>query len=108
MGIEVHPRNAPPEEDDPGKPIRRQGAGGLLLLDGKMETQRRGSKDPEGTCMTHLTMTVRKRARSLRNAVVLGMLGLLLLAGCHTTAGFGQDMQSVGRNIQNNANKNNR
>ncbi|HSB72625.1 MAG TPA: entericidin A/B family lipoprotein [Candidatus Methylomirabilis sp.] len=36
------------------------------------------------------------------------MLGLLLLAGCHTTAGFGQDMQSVGRNIQNNANKNNR
>ena len=58
--------------------------------------------------MMRLTMTIRKSTRLLRNTVVLGMLGLLLLAGCHTTAGFGQDMQSVGRNLQNSANKNNR
>jgi predicted small secreted protein len=58
--------------------------------------------------MTRVTMTPRKRARVLRNAALLGTLGLLLLTGCHTTAGFGQDMQSVGRNIQNSANKNNR
>ncbi len=44
----------------------------------------------------------------LRCAVIVGVLGALLLAGCHTTAGFGQDMQSVGRNLQNSANKNNR
>ena len=58
--------------------------------------------------MMRLTMTIRKSTRLLRNTVMLGMLGLLLLAGCHTTAGFGQDMQSVGRNLQNSANKNNR
>jgi predicted small secreted protein len=40
--------------------------------------------------------------------MVVGILGLLLLAACHTTAGFGQDMQSVGRNIQDSANKNNK
>lgn len=44
----------------------------------------------------------------LRSAVVLGLLGVLLLSGCHTTAGFGQDLQSVGRNVQNSANKSNR
>lgn len=58
--------------------------------------------------MTRVTMTFRKNARLLRKTMVLGTLGLLLLAGCHTTAGFGQDMQSVGRNIQNSANKNNK
>jgi len=58
--------------------------------------------------MMRLTIAIRKSTRLLRNAVVLGILGLLLLAGCHTTAGFGQDMQSVGRNLQNSANKNNR
>lgn len=58
--------------------------------------------------MTRLTMTIRTSTRLLRNTVVLGILGLLLLAGCNTTAGFGQDMQSVGRNIQNSANKNNK
>ena len=62
----------------------------------------------EGDSMMRLTMTIRKSTRLLRNTVVLGMLGLLLLAGCHTTAGFGQDIQSVGRNLQNSANKNNR
>jgi predicted small secreted protein len=51
---------------------------------------------------------VRKNARSLGSAVLLGVLGLLLLSACHTTAGFGQDLQSAGRNIQNSANKNNR
>jgi len=58
--------------------------------------------------MSRLTMDLRRSTRSLRSAMVLGILGLLLLAGCHTTAGFGQDMQSVGRNIQNSANKNNK
>ncbi len=58
--------------------------------------------------MTRLTMNLRRSTRLLRNTIVLGTLGLLLLAGCHTTAGFGQDMQSVGRNIQNSANKNNK
>ena len=58
--------------------------------------------------MTRLTMTLGKGPRLLRNAVLMGMLGLLLLTGCHTTAGFGQDLQSAGRNIQNSANKNNR
>lgn len=58
--------------------------------------------------MKRLTVNLRRDARLLRNTMVLGMLGLLLLAGCHTTAGFGQDMQSVGRNIQNSANKNNK
>jgi len=62
----------------------------------------------EGDSMMRLTIAIRKSTRLLRNAVVLGILGLLLLAGCHTTAGFGQDMQSVGRNLQNSANKNNR
>lgn len=58
--------------------------------------------------MTRLTMAIRTSTRFLPNTVALGMLALLLLAGCHTTAGFGQDMQSVGRNIQNSANKNNK
>jgi len=58
--------------------------------------------------MTRLTMNLRRGTRLVRNTIVLGILGLLLLAGCHTTAGFGQDMQSVGRNIQNSANKNNK
>ena len=58
--------------------------------------------------MKRLTMSLRKNTRLLRNTVILGALGLLLLSGCHTTAGFGQDMQSAGRNIQNSANKNNK
>jgi|PlaIllAssembly_1097288.scaffolds.fasta_scaffold26134_4 predicted small secreted protein len=58
--------------------------------------------------MTRLTMNLQRGTRLVRNTIVLGILGLLLLAGCHTTAGFGQDMQSVGRNIQNSANKNNK
>ena len=49
-----------------------------------------------------------KDARLLWSAVVMGTLGLLLLTACHTTAGFGQDMQSVGRNLENSANKNNK
>ena len=52
--------------------------------------------------------TLRENVRLLWSAVVLGILGLLLLTACHTTAGFGQDMQSVGRNVENSANKNNR
>ncbi len=58
--------------------------------------------------MTRLTTNHRRSARLLRTVAVVGTLGILLLAGCHTTAGFGQDMQSVGRNIQNSANRNNK
>lgn len=58
--------------------------------------------------MARLMMSVRTNTRVLRNTMVVGVLGLFLLAGCNTTAGFGQDMQSVGRNIQNSANKNNK
>ncbi len=50
--------------------------------------------------------TLRQDARLLGSAVVLGTLGLLLLTACHPAAGFGQDMQSVGRNVQHSANKN--
>jgi predicted small secreted protein len=39
----------------------------------------------------------------LRRALVLGVLVLLCLTGCHTTSGFGQDVQSLGRDIQKNA-----
>ena len=52
--------------------------------------------------------TLRKNAQLLCSALVMGTLGLLLLTACHTTAGFGQDMQSVGRNVENSANKNNK
>ncbi len=52
--------------------------------------------------------TLRRHARLLVSTAVMGILGLLLLAACHTTAGFGQDMQSAGRNIEHSANKNNK
>lgn len=58
--------------------------------------------------MARFKITGRKSPRVRWNAVLMGMVGLLLLAGCHTTAGFGQDLQSAGRNIQNSANKNNK
>lgn len=48
------------------------------------------------------------KKRLLGSATVLGILVALLLTGCHTTAGFGQDLQSTGRNIQNGANKANK
>jgi predicted small secreted protein len=70
-----------------------------------METHEVGRPAPEENSMTRLTMTHRKGTRLLRNTL---MLGLLLLTGCNTTAGFGQDMQSVGRNIEKSANKNNK
>lgn len=52
-----------------------------------------------------LTISLRRAPRLLRSAAVVGMLWLLFLTGCHTSAGFGKDLQSVGRNIQNSANK---
>ena len=52
--------------------------------------------------------TLQSNMRLWESVVLLGTLGLLLLTACHTTAGLGQDMQSVGRNIERNANKNNR
>jgi predicted small secreted protein len=48
---------------------------------------------------------IRETIHLLRSAAVLGTLVMLFLTGCHTTAGFGQDLQSTGRNIQNSANK---
>jgi predicted small secreted protein len=54
------------------------------------------------------TKTLRRNARLLCSAGAMGILGLVLLTACHTTAGFGQDMQSVGRNVENSANKNNK
>jgi predicted small secreted protein len=57
--------------------------------------------------MGSITRNLRQNAQLLTHAVVMGMLGLFLLTACHTTAGFGQDMQSAGRNIENKANKNN-
>lgn len=56
--------------------------------------------------MMRAMSTLRENARLLWSAVVLGTLGLFLLTACHTTAGSGQDMQSVGRNVENSANKN--
>ena len=76
--------------------------------DRMQQTRRLGCEALEGSAMTRLTVTFRRKARLLRNAVLMGMLGLLVFTGCHTTAGFGQDLQSTGRNIQNSANKNNR
>jgi len=52
--------------------------------------------------------TLQSNMRLWESVVLLGTLGLLLLTACHTTAGLGQDMQSVGRNIERNANQNNR
>lgn len=51
---------------------------------------------------------IQEKAHLLRSAVVIGALVTMFLAGCHTTAGFGQDMQSTGRNLQNSANKANK
>ncbi len=51
---------------------------------------------------------VRKSLHRLGSVLVLGALGLLLVAGCHTTAGFGQDLQSTGRNLQHSANQANK
>jgi len=51
---------------------------------------------------------IREKRLVLLSAVVMGALVTMLLAGCHTTAGFGQDLQSTGRNIQNGANKANK
>ncbi len=49
-----------------------------------------------------------KSAHALRNAVVWGALAMVLLAGCHTTAGFGRDLQSTGGKITNEANEHNK
>ena len=58
--------------------------------------------------MMRTEYTLRKKTRLLCSALAMGILGLLLLDACHTTAGFGQDMQSVGRNVESSANKNNK
>ena len=58
--------------------------------------------------MAHQALSLRSRMRLARSITVLELLGLVMLMACHTAGGFGQDMQSVGRNIQNSANKNNK
>lgn len=58
--------------------------------------------------MMRTLRTPRKTARVLGGALVMGTLGLLLLTACNTSSGFGKDVQSVGRNIERSANKNNR
>ncbi len=40
------------------------------------------------------------RLRCLRIGVAIGLLMGMLLSGCATSRGFGQDVQSVGRDIQ--------
>ncbi len=51
---------------------------------------------------------IQEKKHLLRNGVVLGALVMLFLTGCHTTAGFGQDLQSTGSNLENSANKANK
>ncbi len=40
------------------------------------------------------------RRRSARIGLALGLLVGMVLTGCATSRGFGQDVQSVGRNIE--------
>jgi predicted small secreted protein len=56
--------------------------------------------------MVRVMRIVQGKTHLLRSAIVLGALGMLLLTGCHTTSGFGQDVQSLGRDIQRNSDKN--
>jgi predicted small secreted protein len=53
-------------------------------------------------------MSLHLGIRFLRNAVVWGALAMALLAACNTTAGFGRDMQSTGRNLEHGANQANK
>jgi predicted small secreted protein len=39
----------------------------------------------------------------MRTGVVLGCLVAIFLAGCATSRGFGQDVQSLGQGIENKA-----
>ena len=55
--------------------------------------------------ITRNLRSLRQNARLLTSAVVMGMLGLFLLTACHTTAGFGQDMQSAGQKVEDKANR---
>jgi len=56
--------------------------------------------------MVQVTRIVQGKTHLFRSAIVLGALVVLLLTGCHTTSGFGQDVQSLGRDIQRNSDKN--
>ncbi len=40
------------------------------------------------------------RTRSVRIGLALGLLMGILLSSCATSRGFGQDVQSLGRNIE--------
>lgn len=46
---------------------------------------------------------VTMRTHGIRIAVAIWCLASLLLGGCATSRGFGQDVQSVGRNIEKSA-----
>ena len=56
--------------------------------------------------MVNMTRIVQAKMHLFRSAIVLGALVVLLLTGCHTTSGFGQDVQSLGRDIQRSSDKN--
>jgi predicted small secreted protein len=45
----------------------------------------------------------KRTIRGLRLGLALGFLTGLLLSGCATSRGFGQDVQSLGRNIEKSA-----
>ncbi len=50
---------------------------------------------------------VRRGSAAATLAIVVAMTAMsALLAGCNTTQGFGEDVQSAGRGIQNSAEKN--
>ncbi len=49
-----------------------------------------------------------KSSHWIGSVLVVAALGMLLFTGCHTTAGFGRDLQSTGRDIQHSANEANR
>jgi predicted small secreted protein len=97
-----------------GKPSLREFPGAAAIsrnardASGAGETQRLGYKSRREHCVKRLAMSLQENARISWNGVTLATLGLLLRAGSHTTAGFGQDLQSVGRDVQNSANKHNR
>jgi predicted small secreted protein len=40
------------------------------------------------------------RTRCLRISLAIGLLVGIVLSGCATSRGFGQDVQSLGRNIE--------
>ena len=65
----------------------------------KMRTA--GAAGEGGRVMKLGTMTTKMGL--MRTGVVLGCLVAIFLAGCATSRGFGQDVQSLGQGIENKA-----